>query len=42
MLKLNEFKERYADVQDVRIKTFLRANPIRGQIDFEDEDNQNL
>ena len=42
MLKLNEFKERYTNVQDVWIKTFLRANPIRGQVDFDDEDNQNL
>ena len=42
MLKINEFKERYMFVQDDRIKKYLRANPVRKLVDFEDEDNQDI
>ena len=42
MMKKNEFKERYKQVSDERIKKYLQANPIRKLIDFEDPDNAKL
>ena len=42
MLKINEYKERYNEVRDTWIRHFLKANPVRKLVDFEDPDNANI
>ena len=42
MLKIDEYRERYNNVQDDKIRKYLKANPVRKLVDFEDSDNQDI
>ena len=42
MLKYNEFRERYINVKDSKIRAFLKDNPVRKLVDFDDEDNEGM
>lgn len=42
MLKINEYKERYNNVSDTKIRHYLKANPVRKLVDFEDEENAGI